>query len=243
MSESRVALVTGAGRRLGALVATDLARRGWDVIIHCHHSRAAAEIQAQGLRAKRRAWVVEADLGTVGGAESLVEQVRPFSPSLVVHSASRWTADTWRTASLEDWEADHRLQSWTALLLARYLWETGGGHLVTILDARLRDRDPEHFSYSFAKREMASLTRFLAAEMAPSVRVNGLALGMVLKPDAMPSRDWTALARGSTPLGRAGNAVDVMKALRAFMDNSYLTGQIIAVDGGRHLKGDLFGSL
>ena len=243
MPEPKVAMVTGSGRRLGALVATDLARRGWDIVIHCNKSRKEADRLAEVLRANQKVWVVEADLATLGGAESLVEQMKPFSPSLVVHSASLWTADNWWTAGLADWEENHRLQSWTAILLARYLWEKGGGHLVTILDARSRDRDSQHFSYGFAKREMASLTRFLAAELAPSVRVNGLALGMVLKPEKMPSREWTATARESTPLGRPGNASHVMKALAAVVGNPYLTGQILAVDGGRHLKGDLFGSI
>jgi NAD(P)-dependent dehydrogenase (short-subunit alcohol dehydrogenase family) len=191
--------------------------------------------------------VVRADLAAPGGAEHLAEAVADTPPSLVVHSASLWSEDTAATASAEDWESSHRLHAWTAVVLARALaaWTPvgGEGHLVTLLDSRLRDRDPNHFSYAFAKRELAWLTRYLAAELAPSVRVNGLAPGLILRADGAPAEPWDRAGRESTPLGRTGKPADLVRALRYLVDNRFVTGQILAVDGGRHLKGDLFGSL
>jgi NAD(P)-dependent dehydrogenase (short-subunit alcohol dehydrogenase family) len=229
-------------------MALDLARRGWDLWIHCRGSRdealsLAARIEALG----RDARVVQADLAEPGGAEALAQALSPAPPSLVVHSASLWSEDTAATASADAWERSHRLHAWTAVVLARALSLVSSrerpGHLVALLDARLRDRDARHFSYAFAKRELALLTRYLAAEFAPAVRVNGIAPGMVLRDEATSAAEWARVGRSSVPLGRAGKSADVVKALRYLVDNPYVTGQILAVDGGRHLKGDLFGSL
>jgi len=180
--------------------------------------------------------------------EWLAQRLNESPPQLVVHSASLWAEDRFDTVSAEAWESTHRLHVWSAVVLARSLarWSTEGrgeGHLVTLLDSRLRDKDPNHFGYAFAKRELAQLTRFLALELAPAVRVNGLAPGLILKADAAPSGPWAAAGRDSTPLGRTGRPSDLVKGLRYLVENRFITGQILAVDGGRHLKGDLFGSL
>ena len=161
---------------------------------------------------------------------------------MIVHSASFWQQDTWQTATREAWEQSHRLHGWTALVLARLLAARPGSHLITLLDARSRDPDTLHASYGFAKRELLQLTRWLALELAPSVRVNGIAPGLVLKPDALTRRDWSALAEAS-PLKRTGSSAQVIAALNYLLTNPGVTGQVLTVDGGRHLKGDLFGSL
>lgn len=243
------ALVTGAARRLGAAFALDLAKRGWDLWLHYHTS----EVEARALAAKigalgRRAHPVRADLAAPGGVEALVARLEELPPALVVHSASAWTQDTAETASSEAWEESHRLHVWSAVVLARALsrWSAGGtgeGHLVTLLDSRLRDRDPAHFSYAFAKRELALLTRYLAAELAPAVRVNGLAPGLILRSEGTAAAAWAKAGREATPLARTGRTADLVRALRYLLDNRFVTGQILAVDGGRHLQGDLFGSL
>ncbi len=177
-----------------------------------------------------------------------MDRLAEAPPSLIVHSASSWVGDTSGTAEAETWEAAHRLQVWSALVLARALsgWAAdrgAEGHLVTLLDGRLRDHDAGHFSYAFAKRELAQLTRYLALDLAPGVRVNGLAPGLILRADSTPRTSWRKAGQEATPLGRPGRTSDLVKALRYLVDNPYVTGQILAVDGGRHLKGDLFGSL
>ena len=242
------ALVTGAARRIGAAFALDLARRGWDVWIHYHTSEAEARALAAKIGALgRRGALVRADLSAPGGAEALVSHLEEIPPSLIVHSASLWSEDSLATAERETWEASHLLHVWSAVVLsqalARWSVDHDQGHLVTLLDSRLRDRDPSHFSYAFAKRQLAQLTRYLAAELAPGVRVNGLAPGLILKAEAASASVWEAAGKNSTPLARTGKTSDLVRALRYLNDNTFVTGQILAVDGGRHLKGDLFGSL
>jgi len=233
---------------LGASFVVELARRGYDVWIHYrtpgpHLEALTARVRALG----REAWGVQADLSVPGGVEDLVAQVTLGPPSLIVHSASAWIVDTAASASAQTWETSHRIHGWAAVVLARSLgqWSTVDrpGHLVTLLDSRLRDKDPHHFSYAFGKRELAMVTRYLAADLAPGVRVNGLAPGLILKGPAMTAAAWKAAGREATPLGRPGRTVDLIRALRFLLDNPYVTGQILTVDGGRHLQGDLFGSL
>jgi len=248
MPSTKTALVTGGARRLGAAMALDLVKRGWNVWIHYNTAHEEALSLVRRIEARGgSAWPVRADLAEAGGAEALVRALSAEPPSLVVHSASLWGEDTAANAAADAWERSHRLHSWTAVVLARALagWNAGGadGHLVTLLDARLRDRDARHFSYAFAKRELALLTRYLAAEFAPAVRVNGIAPGMVLRDGTTPPAEWTRLGREFVPLKRVGRPAEVVRALRFLADNAYVTGQILAVDGGRHLKGDLFGSI
>jgi len=230
-------------------LALDLAKRGFDLWIHYRSS----EAEARALAAKigdlgRRARLIRSDLSAQGAAEALAERLDEAPPSLIVHSASLWTEDTVTTAEADTWEASHRLHVWTAVVLGRKLaqWSAegrGAGHLVTLLDSRLRDKDPSHFSYAFAKRELAQMTRYLAADLAPLVRVNGLAPGLILKAEGASATAWARAGAESTPLGRPGKPADLVKALRYLVDNPFVTGQILAIDGGRHLKGDLFGSL
>lgn len=230
-------------------MAIDLAKRGWNLWIHFRNSEQEAQALASRIEALgRRARTVRADLSVSGGVESLVAAVALLPPALVVHSASMWTEDTFDTAGAESWERSHRLHVWSALVLARSLaqWSLGAsteGHLVTVVDARSRDRDPRHFSYAFAKRELALLTRYLAVELAPGVRVNGLAPGPILKAEGVSSVAWNKVGREATPLGRTGKPGDLIRALRYLVDNRFVTGQILAIDGGRHLLGDLFGSI
>jgi len=238
-----LALVTGGARRLGAAMSRELVRRGYDLWLHYHQSRDEAEALAAAFRQKgAMVQTVGADLGSPGGAEALAETLAARPPVLIIHSASEWLTDGWRSARREDWERSHRLHGWTALVLARLLVPGPNAQLITLLDARSRDRDPVHLSYGFAKRELLQLTRWLALELAPGVRVNGLAPGLVLRPDGMTPAAWKSLAAAS-PLERTGNPAQVVAALKYLLSSPGVTGQILTVDGGRHLKGDLFGSI
>jgi NAD(P)-dependent dehydrogenase (short-subunit alcohol dehydrogenase family) len=241
---TKIALVTGSARRLGASLALDLAARGWDMWIHYHSSPAEAILLAESIRKTgRRAWTVGADFSQEGGAEALVAALSPAPPNLIIHNASVWEEDTALTANSTSWTKSHRLHGWTCIVLARFLAQNGEGHLINLLDSRLRDRDPSHFSYAFAKRELLQLTRYLAAELAPRVRVNGLAPGMILKADHMESAAWQKIASEVTPLRRTGTTDELLMALHYLIGNTFVTGQILTIDGGRHLLGDLFGSI
>ena len=114
------------------------------------------------------------------------------------------------------------------------------GSVVNILDTRIADQDPSHAAYHMAKRGLFTLTRDLAIEMAPKLRINGVAPGVILPPDGK-DESWIEKLKSTNPLQDRGSADDVADAVMYLIKADFVTGQIIYVDGGRHLKGNVYG--
>ncbi|HEV57297.1 MAG TPA: SDR family oxidoreductase [Phycisphaerales bacterium] len=234
----QTALVTGAAHRIGRAIALALAERGVNVVVHCRHSTEAAEELADLLRHKgTRAWAVQADLTEPGAVEDLWSQtVRAAGQiDILVNSASIFEPDTLWDCTAEALWYNIRLHAWAPLVLARALAQQAGpAQIVNLLDARLGGYDPKHVSYQSSKQMLFSLTRMLAVELAPRIRVNAVAPGLILPP---PGRDEAYLQKlaHTNPLHRHGDTKDVTDAVLYVLGASFVTGQVIYVDGGRHL--------
>ncbi|MBI5243419.1 MAG: SDR family oxidoreductase [Elusimicrobia bacterium] len=238
------ALVTGAGKRLGRAIALALARSGVDVAVHCNRSagealEAAGEIRALG----RRAWVVQGDLGDAAQAEALFERARDAAGriDILVNSASIFSKSRLSDFPPENLAANIQVNAMAPLLLSRALARQGrGGCIVNLLDSRIADYDAEHAAYHLSKRLLHSLTRMLALELAPRVRVNAVAPGLILPP---PGEDDSCLERlrRTNPLQSHGGPSDVAEAVLFLVRSPFITGQVIYVDGGRHMKGSVYG--
>jgi pteridine reductase len=240
------ALVTGAGIRVGAAIARALAAAGMDVIVHTRSSPAdetVAAVQAAG----RAAWAVQADLGTEAGCAQLAAQVQALGGlDVLVHSAAAYTPAALPAVTAADFDAMMALNCRAALLLARDLHPLlaqsalpGGGLLLTIADIGAERPAPGFLSYAVSKAALVMLTRALALELAPRVRVNAISPGTVMAPDDLGPAQLERL-RASIPAGRFGSGDDI-GALAAFLARHapYVTGQVWAVDGGRSLAGPL----
>lgn len=232
-------LVTGGARRVGRELALAAAQAGADVIVH--HSGSpreaadtAAEIEALG----RRAWILQADFRQIEEAEGLVERAFALAPLYaIVHNAAIFEPLGVAETTLQDWQRHMNINLTAPFLLsrdfARRLPEGAKGRIVTILDWRALRPLGDHFPYIISKAGLAAMTHALAAALAPTITVNGLALGAILPPSDGGNTDWV---KTQVPAGRWAAPEEVGEALLFLLDGpEYITGEIIHLDGGRHL--------
>ncbi len=232
-------LITGSARRIGRALALAVAREGGTVLIHHAHSAEAANATREEIeRAGGRAYILQADLTDAQQAASLVSQAVAFGPLFaLVNNASIFEPLTLKHTSLEDWNRHLAVNLTAPFLLsqafAAALDKNCQGRIVNILDWRALRPGADHLPYTISKAALAALTRSLAHALAPNVTVNGLALGAILPPS---SGEDTSRVLESVPAGRWAALDEVAQALLFFLSGpSYITGEILHVDGGRHL--------
>jgi pteridine reductase len=239
-----VALITGAGRRLGAVTARTLHAAGYDLALHYRHSADDARALVDELERQRggSTLLLQAELADLPALPALIEQLLAHYGRLdaLVNNASAFFPTPLGTATPAQWDALFASNAQAPFFLSQAaipaLREAHGG-IVNLVDIYAERPLAQHTVYCMAKAALAAMTRSLALELAPEVRVNGVAPGAVLWPsDGKPYADQQAmLAR--TPLQRAGTPDDVAGAvLWLLRDAPYVTGQIIRVDGGRSLS-------
>jgi len=237
------ALVTGAAKRIGRAIALCLAKEGVRVVAHYASSKAEAaglvdELRAEGVEA----WMVGADLADPAQAEDLMEKAEAAAGSvdIIVNNAAVFPAGTLDELEAEELFRNIRINALAPFQIGRELFRRGhAGAIVNLLDARINDYDSKHVAYHLSKRMLFSLTRMMAREFAPTVRVNAVAPGLILPP---PGEDDSYLRKmaSTNPLGRWGSPQQIAEAVLFLLKNDFVTGQIIFVDGGRHMKGNFY---
>ena len=244
--QPRAVLITGAARRIGAAIARALHGAGANVLLHCHRSRAEAEFVAATLEASRpgSTAILQADLLDLQALPRLVEAAAAKFGRLdgVVNNASSFAATPFGTIDATQWEdlvgSNLRAPLFLAQAAAPALRKTRGA-IVNIVDIHWERPLKDYVVYSIAKAGLAGLTRSLAVELAPDVRVNAVSPGAILWPDSgdhFPPHERARIV-GSTPLGRVGSPEDIAGAVKwLLLDAPYVTGQIVAVDGGRSVQ-------
>jgi pteridine reductase len=236
-------LITGAARRIGAAIARRLHAAGARVVLHCNRSRMEADLLAGDLNLVRAdsCAVVQGDLLDVASLPRIVQEAYVAFGRLdaLVNNASSFHATPFGSVTPRDWDdlmgTNLRAPLFLAQAAAPRLREAKGA-IVNIVDIHA-DRPLKDFVvYSVAKAGLAGLTRSLALELGPEVRVNGVAPGTILWPDTADHFTRAEQMRivGQTPLARVGNPEDVAGAVKYLLfDAPFVTGQILAVDGGR----------
>jgi pteridine reductase len=233
----KTALVTGAARRIGRRLALACARAGADVVIHHAHSDSDAEsLRAEISGLNRQAWVFQADLTDSAQAASLIPLISRTTPiHFLINNAAIFEPLTFDTSSLDDWNRHLALNLTAPFLLAQAFARQAeeGARIVNILDWRALRPGADHFPYTVSKAALATMTRSLAAALAPKVTVNGLALGAILPPsDGNVNTEITK----NIPMKRWAMEGEIEEALLFLLTcPAYITGEIIHVDGGRHL--------
>ncbi len=239
MSTSSIALITGSAQRLGKAFALSLARMGYAIALHHRGSvdeaeRVAKEIRALGVDCL----TIRADLTIPEKIDFLFSLVDEMKAPLkvVVNSAAIMPVGRPQELELHDWDAALDLNLRAPFLIAQKAATRmkEGGLIVNITDIGSQKAWSRYPSYTVSKAGLESLTRMLARALAPSIRVNAIAPGLVLPSDVVTEEQWCHLVE-RLPLKRAATLEEITSALEFLIKNEYITGQTIVVDGGYSL--------
>ena len=244
--DQKVALVTGAARRIGRAIATSLAGDGWAVAIHYNTADDdAAAVVADLVTAGHTAFAVQADLADEAQAGGLIPTVRDHGGTLdlLINNAAHFQRDTFDNLDRATWDA-HIATNLRAPVVLTQKFATGRpaatvgaatvGNVINLLDQWVWNPPADFVSYTVAKSALWVATRTAAKALAPGVRVNAIGPGPTL-PSQRQSPDHFDNMVAGTPLGRATTLREICDAVRFIIATPSLTGQMIALDGGQHL--------
>ncbi|MCB0309465.1 MAG: SDR family oxidoreductase [Bdellovibrionales bacterium] len=237
--EGHKALITGSTQRLGLEMAKALASQGADIVCHFHESDNVSDALADLESHDVKAMAIQADLSHRSGAEFLLQKVLEQCPDLtiLVHSASIYRPDHINNADADSVLSSlwvHGLSPW---ILSRGFFQhfKKASNIVNILDGALNKHQPNYFSYEMGKKILKHLTEVMAIEFVPRVRVNGIALGPFLSKEENQSSFDEAVKK--LPIPRSGTIEELVQTLFFVIENDYMTGNIVFIDGGWHNKG------
>jgi pteridine reductase len=241
MSESRspgTALVTGGAQRIGRAICLMLAERGYNIALHYNSSRKdaqelAAQITARGVDCK----LFACDLGREKDVLALLEKVRRACPdlNLLVNNASIFTPSKFERKDLRLLDANWMINFKAPFILsADFARLCKEGQIINILDTKVAKNKTTHVAYIISKKALHELTKLCAVEFAPKIRVNAVAPGIILPP---PGKNGGYLKKRAqeVPLKRSGDVRYITHSVEFLLDNDFVTGQVIFVDGGEHL--------
>lgn len=241
MSCKGTVLVTGAARRIGKAMATDLAAHGYRVALHANHSSAEAESVAKSIRdAGGAAEVFLADLSQANEVRRLHDCVtaRLGAPDIIVNNASMFENDSVRNFDEALFDRHFAIHLKAPVILAEAmaesLRESQDGLIVNIIDQRVWKLTPRFFSYTLSKSALWTATRTMAQALAPRIRVNAIGPGPTLANERQNADDFARQA-AAVPLGHGPKLTEFGATIRYLHQVHSITGQMIALDGGQHL--------
>jgi pteridine reductase len=236
-------LITGAAKRIGKEMALSFFKKGWDIVIHFNASKDEAESLADQMNAERfnSAMLVQANLDNTNEVEKLVAKLQSNNISIdaLINNASTFYPTPIGTFSEENWDALMGSNLKAPLLLIQSFHKQlkkNKGFIINITDINVDKALVNHSIYLAAKSGLQTLTKALAKELAPHIRVNAIAPGAILEP---PNTEWTSEQKNkiidAVPLKRMGSEKDIVDAAIYLSEAEYVTGQILNIDGGKSL--------
>lgn len=236
------ALVTGAADRIGAAMIEALANAGYAVLIHYHTSKTLAEALAEKINASGgKAATLQSNLTHRGDRKALIEKAaKPFGPlTILVNNASIYEPDSIATLDEELWDRSFAIHTEVPLFLARdfaaQLPSGAEGNIINIIDERVWHPSPAYTSYSLSKAALWTATQTMAQALAPNIRVNAIGPGPTLQHKRQTTAEFQA-SIDALPLQHGPTLDEITQALLFLIDTRSLTGQMLALDGGEHLK-------
>ena len=235
--------ITGAAKRIGKEIALCFSEMGWNIIIHYNSSKNDAQVLADEINGNNpdSAITVQGNLDVKEDVEKVINEVRDAFPTidLLINNASTFYPTPIEDISEEHWDKLVGSNLKGPLFLIKGLRDKlkeSKGSIINITDTNLSKGVANYSIYSAAKAGLESITKGLARELAPDIKVNAIAPGAMLEP---PDVTWTEEQKNkvisSIPLNRMGSVEDISEAVKFLAKSNYITGQIIKVDGGRSL--------
>jgi pteridine reductase len=239
-----IALITGAAHRIGAAITRRLHREGLDIALHYHRSQAAAEALKDELEGRRADSVrlIQADLNALEQLTAMIQQISQWRGrlDLLVNNASSFYPTPLEQLTVEQWDdlmGTNLKAPFFLATAAAPLLRANRGAIINLVDIHAERPLKAHPVYSIAKAGNAMMVKTLARELGPEIRVNGVAPGAILWPEQELSEQVKNEILSRTSLGRAGTPEEIAGTVRFLaLDAPYITGQIIAVDGGRSVQ-------
>ena len=236
-------LITGAAKRIGKEMALSFFNKGWDIVIHHNSSKEEAEALAHKMNSERSnsAMLVQANLDNANEVEKLAEKILSKNGSIdaLINNASTFYPTPIGTFSEENWNALMGSNLKAPLFLIQSLHkelEKNKGFIINVTDINVDRALVNHSIYLAAKSGLQTLTKSLAKELAPYIRVNAIAPGAILEP---PNTEWTSEQKNNiinaVPMKRMGTEKDIVDAAIYLSEAEYVTGQILNIDGGKSL--------
>ena len=236
-------LITGAAKRIGKEMALSFFKKGWDIVIHFNASKDEAESLADQMNAERfnSAMLVQANLDNTNEVEKLVAKIQSNNISIdaLINNASTFYPTPIGTFSEENWDALMGSNLKAPLFLIQSFHKQlkkNKGFIINITDINVDKALVNHSIYLAAKSGLQTLTKALAKELAPHIRVNAIAPGAILEP---PNTEWTSEQKNkiidAVPLKRMGSEKDIADAAIYLSEAEYVTGQVLNIDGGKSL--------
>jgi pteridine reductase len=239
----KTALITGAAKRVGAALARACAEAGMPLILHYRRSGAEAARLRDGLSDTGvPVHLLQADFSEAGAGAALMERALDAAGvvDVLINNAGIFPESTLRDFSAEALVENVQVNALAPLELCRaFAAQEKPGAILNFLDTMIRDYDRKHAAYHLSKRMLYSLTRMMAVEFAPAIRVNAIAPGLILPPEGKDESYLRGLSH-SNPLKTWGGPGDVCDAALFLLRARFVTGQVIYVDGGRHLRGSMY---
>lgn len=234
----KTAIITGGAKRLGRHICLFLAQEGFDIALHCKASLKEAEETRKEIEALgRRCFILQGDLTDASMYGALIDTVcDEWGPlSLLINNASVFEPSDFAHASPADFDLNVNLHLKAPFFLSQaFAKRCEKGAIINLLDTRVANYETGHFVYTLSKKALKELTLLLAKTLAPKIRVNGVCPGAVLPPENMGEDDLKRVAQ-KTPMKKPGSVHDVISAVRYLTQSSYVTGEILYVDGGARL--------
>lgn len=246
----KTALVTGSTRRIGRSIAMALAEKGVNIVIHARRKTQEAEELCNQIRTMSVHCILSThDLRDTDNTSSWFEETiqkmaretgGDGTIDILVNSACEYHEDSYQNITPSSLNTAMAVQVLSPLAMMHSMRKhVSTGSVVNILDTRFSSRDPLHTSYHLAKRSLHCMSCDMAAEYAPQIRVNAVAPGIILPP-AGKGEEWLKHMASTNPMQRHGRPEDVSEAVLYLIQADFVTGQVIYVDGGRHLGGKVY---
>jgi len=232
------ALITGGAKRIGAAIALHLADLGYNIALHYNSSHQKANELSQLIRQKGvKCQLFQCDIGEEKDMLQLIPTVyNTFKNlNLLINNASIFHRATLQKTDAALFTNHFNINLKAPFFLSRdFAQQCQKGHIINILDTKITQNDKNYLAYTLSKKGLAELTKTMALELVPNIRVNGIAPGYILPP-AEASEKYLAKRKKNIPLKQTGNMSYIIQAISYLIDNKFVTGEILYVDGGEHL--------